>query len=350
MRSAVRDIWLLLRVVIAPKVGGAGLSAGQARVRIRPGRIRTRAASRTTASRPPPGASRSSTVPPSAATSRWTIARPSPVPAPGGPARQKRSNARARCSAVMPGPLVDARGARRRRRRPRARRATVDAGGETSSAFESRLSSTCSSAPGVASAASAGRHARLERDAALARRAAAQASTRVATSCAEVDRRRPRAAPRRPARARAARRRAARAARPRRAPPSRSRPPARSTSRSRFSSRSRSAASGVRSWCDASATNSCCERSSASSRATVSLNSRASARTSGGPVRGARAVEVALARPPRPPARAPRAAASACARSASPTSGRGGEHDAADRREQQPVAVSRARRAPTSGT
>ena len=41
------------------------------------------------------------------------------------------------------------------------------------------------------------------------------------------------------------------------------------TSRSRFSSRSRSAVSGVRSWCDASATNSSCERTSVSSFAAV---------------------------------------------------------------------------------
>ena len=43
--------------------------------------------------------------------------------------------------------------------------------------------------------------------------------------------------------------------------PSRSRLPVGATSRSRFSSRRRSAASGVRSWCEASATKSCWERS-----------------------------------------------------------------------------------------
>ena len=79
--------------------------------------------------------------------------------------------------------------------------------------------------------------------------------TRPSTTSSTDDRRRIRRRTARRARARAGRRRAATAARPRRARRRGPRRPAPSTSASRFSSRSRSAASGVRSWCDASATN-----------------------------------------------------------------------------------------------
>ena len=196
---------------------------------------------------------------------------------------------------------ASARAPRRRRAARRRRRDDGDrrpARGEASSAFATRLSSTWRSRSGERARGAAVARIADEPDAEVVGRPS-HASTRSSTS----SRGRPRRAGphvRRRARARAGRRRAARAARPRRAR-RRGPPVPAATSRSRFSSRRRSAVSGVRSWCEASATNSSCERSSCSSRPTVSLNSRASGRTSGGPSSsGARA-----ARSPAPTAAAP---------------------------------------------
>ena len=108
----------------------------------------------------------------------------------------------------------------------------------------------------------------------------------------------PERCPRRPGRARAARRRGRRGGRP---PPPR-RPRLDAAARRRRAARgsraaSRSAVSGVRSSCEASATNACCTETSPSTRATMSLNSSASRRSSGGRVRHGRARrEVARAR------------------------------------------------------
>ena len=65
--------------------------------------------------------------------------------------------------------------------------------------------------------------------------------------------------------------------------PSSSGLPGAATSRSRFSSRRRSAARGVRSWCEASARNASWERTSASTFAPMVVEGSARRRTSGGP-------------------------------------------------------------------
>ena len=93
---------------------------------------------------------------------------------------------------------------------------------------------------------------------------------------------RPASSRRRRGQGRAARRRGPRVARPRLLPPRGCPRPSSPTWRSRFSSRSRSAVSGVRSSWEASATNSRCTETSPSTRATMSLNSSASRRSSGG--------------------------------------------------------------------
>ena len=166
---------------------------------------------------------------------------------------QKRSNARARSSARHPRPLVaDAQldpvaPLAARRRAPRC------PAGATSSALFSRLSTTCSRRPGVARATGDAGDVGVDVHVLLGR----ERVPRVAPPVEHlVDARPARATtmPARRARARADRRRAATAARPRSSAPSRSSAAAPCTSASRFSSRSRMAASGVRNWCDASAT------------------------------------------------------------------------------------------------
>ena len=164
------------------------------------------------------------------------------------------------------------------------------------------------------------------------------ASTRVADDRRQVDRRRVAASRRRPARAPGARRPAARGASTSARAASRSaasRPPRRPARGSRAAGCR--AASGVRSWWEASATNSFCERSRVSSRATVSLNSAASARTSGGPLSaGARAWRSPAADGGGSPLER-RERLRQRAGEAQPDDGRGREDDAADRGEQQPV-------------
>ena len=73
-------------------------------------------------------------------------------------------------------------------------------------------------------------------------------------------------------------------------------------SASRFSRRRLSAARGVRSWCDASATNACWDRTSASRRAAVALNERARPWSSG----GSAGTSTRAARSPSPSRAAPR--------------------------------------------
>ncbi len=192
---------------------------------------------RTTASMPPLDACRSSIVPPSSSTRRFEIASPSPDPVPFPPARSGRTHARARPrSAQAPD-------------RPRAapdREAeteTVEPRGDASIAFARRLSRTCSTRPltdrdgrAVADGSEARRRA--------PRRRASTDSTRRATTSPSLT---SVAAP------------ASASARASASSSSTSRE-RRSTSAiaaavSPFSSLSRRAVNGVRSSCDASATN-----------------------------------------------------------------------------------------------
>ena len=103
----------------------------------------------TTASRPPPGASRRSTWPPSACTSFCTMARPRPLePVPSRPC-QNRSKARSRWSGVIPGPwsatwIAGPVGVATTASR------MVEPPGDTSRALSSRLSRTWLTRSGVA--------------------------------------------------------------------------------------------------------------------------------------------------------------------------------------------------------
>ena len=207
----------------------------------------------------------SSIVPPSSSTSRRAIE--SPRPEPGAfEARQNRSKARSRCSGVRPGPFVDhvqlacLRGDRDRR----VGRRSVERVGEQ--VVEHLLDPPFARADQAAVALT-------PRCAHHAPRRAPTRARRAVRRCRRGEDRRAGRRTRRRARARAARRRDRTAARLR---------PALRRSR-QFSSRRRNAISGVRSSCEASATNCSCDVSSAASLAVVRLNSRARLRTSDGP-------------------------------------------------------------------
>ena len=110
------------------------------------------------------------------------------------------------------------------------------------------------------------------------------------------------------------------------------------TSRSRFSSRSRRAVSGVRSWCDASATNASCERSSSSSgRHVVEAPPRASA-----PPAALRRSRARAVRSPAASCRGgllqSRSGSRPTGRARSPTGAATASDDDRDRGEDQPVA------------
>ena len=144
-------------------------------------------------------------------------------------------------------------------------------GGDASSAFESRLSSTCSTRPSPART-TAPSAVRLERHAPLLRERRPQLDT----PADDVTERQVAASTAGGVRARELEQLVDQARQALDLDETR-------LPLSPFSSRSRSAVSGVRSSCDASATNCSCDLRSAASLAVVRLNSPARRRTSDGP-------------------------------------------------------------------
>ena len=271
--------------------------------------------------------------PPSASASRRAIARPRPAPLPGG-ARSGRRPARAR---------------------PRSARAVVDdvevdwpapaaarmrmalAPGATSRALSIRLSSTWPSRSGEASTCSGLRPVGLEADAALVRERLPDLDA-LMHGATEVERR--------------GRRAEGVGAGEGEQPVDQAREPRDLVERAlhemaaggvdmwpRFSSRRRRAASGVRSWCEASATKASWACTSASRRPTISLNAAPARAPRADPRVGRARGEIArTGRRGRLLERA-RAAARPSARGAAPIAAASTSTTAAIAGEDQPVAV-----------
>ena len=217
----------------------------------------------------------------------------SPRPVPSGPCRP----ARPRIEALEDRLLLAGREARARGRGPRSRPGRRRSRPRLPAASSDARSRPARRARGRGRAARTRRVGRRPRRRssssrlASRRRARRQRSAARSRRVAEVDPLGRAARARRRGSGPAARRRSARAGRPRAAPPSSS--AARSSVARAIaassSSRSRSPVSGVRSWWEASATNSCWPRSSRPTRPVISLKVRASERCSVLPSTGARA-------------------------------------------------------------